>query len=116
MVGVPVIRTVNDVLLFAVELVAWASFGVWGWHVGDGAWRWVLAAGLPLAVIGLWAVFAAPTSAHRRADPGLFALQLGVFLAGAALLVLAGHPGPGWALGAVALVVVVLDRALRYAA
>lgn len=105
-------RTVNDVLLFAVELVAWAAFGVWGWHVGQGPWRWGAAVVLPLAVIALWAVLAAPRSDRRLADPALFAFQLGVFLAGAGLLVLADRPVWGGALGVVAAVVVVLDRVL----
>jgi hypothetical protein len=109
---VPVIKPLNDVVLFAVELVAWAAFGVWGWHVGAGPWRWVLAIGLPLAVIGLWAVFAAPTSGNRLADPALLIFQLGVFLAGAALLASADRPVWGWALAGVAAVVVVLDRVL----
>jgi hypothetical protein len=109
---VPVAKTVNDVVLFAVELVAWAAFGVWGWHVGVGPWRWVLAIVLPLAVIGLWAVVAAPTSAHRLADPALFAFQLGVFVIGAVLLALADRPVWGWTLGVVAVVVVALDRVL----
>ncbi|OZM79759.1 hypothetical protein CFP66_24680 [Pseudonocardia sp. MH-G8] len=109
---VPVVKTVNDVVLFAVELVAWAAFGVWGWHVGAGPWRWVLAGILPLAVIGLWAVWAAPTSGNRLTDPALFAFQLGVFLIGAALLVLAERPVWGWVLGAVAMLVLVLDRTL----
>ncbi|WP_170231497.1 YrdB family protein [Pseudonocardia kunmingensis] len=107
----PLAKTVNDVVLFAVELAAWAAFGVWGWHVGVGPWRWVLAVFLPLAVIGLWAVLAAPTSGNRLTDPGLFAFQLGVFLVGAVLLALADRPAWGWTLGVVAVVVVVLDRA-----
>ena len=106
------VKSVNDVVLFAVELAAWAAFGVWGWHVAAGPWRWVLAIILPLVVVGLWAVFAAPTSGNRLADPALFAFQLGVFLAGAVLLVVAEWPVWGWTLGVVAVVVVVLDRAL----
>ena len=105
-------KTLNDVLLFAVELAAWAAFGVWGWHAGQGPWRWVAAVGLPLVVIGLWAVLAAPRSERRLPDPALFAFQLLVFLAGAGLLVLAGRPVWGVALGVVATVVVVLDRVL----
>jgi Protein of unknown function (DUF2568) len=45
-------KTVNGVLFFAVELAALAAlvaFGMWGWHVGSGVWRFVLAAALPLA-------------------------------------------------------------------
>ena len=35
-------KPVNDVVFFAVELAALAAFGVWGWHVGSGVWRFVL--------------------------------------------------------------------------
>ncbi len=108
----PRARTVNDVALFAVELVAWAAFGIWGWHVGQGPWRWALAVGLPLAVIGLWAVLAAPRSGRRLTDPALFAFQLLVFLFGSGLLVLADQPVGGAALAVVATTVVVLDRVL----
>ena len=107
------IRTGNDILLFAVELAAWAAYGVWGWHVATGPWRWVLAIALPAAVITLWAVLAAPTSRRRLRDPALAVLQLAVFLVGAALLVAAGLPWWGWPLAAVAVVVVAVDRTLH---
>jgi hypothetical protein len=112
---VAVAKTVNDVVLFLVKLVAWAAFGVWGWHVGVGPWRWVLVVVLPLAVIGLWAVVAAPTSGNRLTDPALIAFQFGVFLLGAALLASADRPVWAWTLGVVAVVVVVLDRVLKSA-
>lgn len=105
-------KTINDVLMFAAELVAWAAFGVWGWYVVEAPWRWVLVIVLPLAVIGLWAVFAAPNSGSRLTDPWLLVFQLAVFLIGAALYVAAERPVWGWTFGALALVVVVLDRVL----
>ncbi len=108
-------KTVNDLVLFVVELVAWTAFGVWGWHVGQGPWRWALAVGLPLAVIGLWAVLAAPRSGRRLTDPALFAFQLLVFLLGAGLLVLADQSVWGAGLAVVATTVVVLDRVLAAA-
>ena len=63
-----------------------------------------------------WAVFAAPRSSRRLADPALFAFQLLVFLVGAGLLALADQPVWGAALAVVATVVVVLDRVLGRAA
>jgi hypothetical protein len=107
-------KTLNDVVLFAVELAAWAGYGVWGWQVGTGPWRWVLAIALPAAVITMWSVLAAPRSRRRLRDPALAAFQLAVFLVSAALLVAAGRPAWGWPLAMVAVVVVVVDRALPH--
>lgn len=102
----------DDVLMFVVGLAAWAAYGVWGWHVAGGPWRWVLAIGLPLVVVAAWAFLAAPTSGTRLQDPALAVFQLAVFLVGAGLLVAAGRPVWGGVLAALALVVVVLDRTL----
>ena len=63
-------------------------------------------------VVATWSVLAAPRSPRRLRDPALAAFQLAVFLVSAALLVAAGRPGWGWPLAVVAVVVVVVDRAL----
>ncbi len=105
-------KTANDVLFFAVELAALVAFGMWGWHVGSGAWRFVLAAALPLAFAAAWGLLAAPTSSTRLADPALATFQLAAFLLAAVAVWATGRLGLGVALGVVAVLVVGLARVL----
>lgn len=105
-------KTANDVAFFAVELAALVAFGMWGWHVGSGAWRFVLVAGLPVAFAVAWGLVAAPNAPLQPADPFLLVFQLGAFLLAAAALWATGRTVPGVALGVVAVAVVVLDRLL----
>lgn len=105
-------RAVDDVAFFLVELAALVAFGMWGWHVGPGAWRFVLAVALPLALAVAWGLLAAPRAARRLADPPLLVFQLVVFLLAAAALWATGRVVLGVTLGVVAVAVVVLDRVL----
>jgi hypothetical protein len=106
------VKIVNDVLFFAVELAALVAFGVWGWHLGSGVWRFVLAAALPVAFAVVWGFLAAPTSATRLTDPALLVFQLVAFLLAAVAVWATGRVGLGVTLGVVAVVVVGLDRVL----
>lgn len=105
-------KPVNDVVFFAVELAALAAFGVWGWHVGSGVWRFVLVVALPLAFAVAWGLFAAPHASRRLTDPALLVFQLAAFLLAAAALWATGRTALGVALGGVAVAVVALDRVL----
>jgi hypothetical protein len=105
-------KPVNDIVFFAVELVTLLVVGVWGWHVAEGPWRFVLAAALPILVAVAWARFAAPNSRTQLNDPSLMVFQLVVFLLGAAALAATGRVGFGVALGVIAVAVVVLNRVL----
>ncbi len=105
-------KPVNDVVFFAVELASLVAFGVWGWRVGPGAWRFVLVVALPLAFAVAWGLLAAPNAPRQLVDPSLLVFQLGAFLLAAAALWASGRAGPGAALGVVAVAVVVLDRVL----
>ena len=105
-------KPVNDIVFFAVELVTLLVVGVWGWHVAEGPWRFVLAAALPILVAVAWARFAAPNSRTQLHDPSLMVFQLVVFLLGAAALAATGRLGFGVALAVIAVAVVVLNRVL----
>lgn len=105
-------KVANDVVFFAIEIAMLIGFGVWGWQLGTGPWRFVLAAAVPLGVALAWAVLAAPTAATRLHDPYLLAFQLAVFALGAAALIAADHLGWGLTLGIAAALVVPLDRML----
>jgi hypothetical protein len=77
----------NLVVRFALELTILAVFALWGWRKGDGAWRYVLAIGLPLRMALRWGAF------HVEGDhgkglmfipgPWRLALEFGLFAAAA---------------------------------
>jgi len=54
----------NLALRFLLEIVGLVALGYWGWHQGEGFWRFVLALLLPLVAAALWGTFRVPD------DPG----------------------------------------------
>lgn len=87
-------------LKFLIELVGWAGTGVLAFQLtGD----WVLAIGLPIVVIVLWALFIAPKAPKRLPIPPLVACELLVFAAATAGFILAG-----WTIGAIVFAVVII--------
>ncbi len=104
----------NLALRFVLELAAWASIGYWGWAAQRGAWRFVLAFGLPLMAMVVWGTFRVPDDpgAAPVAVPGIARLiiELVEFGAAVALLFAAGRPALAVALGAL----VLLHYALSY--
>jgi hypothetical protein len=89
------------------------AFGVFGWSVGTGVWRFVLAAGLPLAAAVFWGAYAAPRSARRLPDPQRFVFELVFFGAAAAAVISLDRPVLGVVFGAVVLANMVLVRVLK---
>ena len=83
-------RPANDVLRFALELAALASFAYWGWSVGGSVVRWLLVVAAPAAMVAVWGRFLAPKSSARVADPARLALELLVFGGASAALAWAG--------------------------
>ena len=100
-----------SVLAFACELAMLALLFLAGWHLTHGGVAGVLL-GLLLAVAagGVWAVWMAPTSPRRLADPGRLILQVVLFVCVGALLVAAGWALPGAAFAVIACVVFALSR------
>lgn len=82
---------------FALELLALAVFGFFGYRigVGDAVATAALAIAIPLGAAVLWGTFAAPLSTRRLRDPQRFVFETAFFaLAGSALAVL-GHTADG---------------------
>jgi hypothetical protein len=104
------VKILNDVVFFALELVMLVAYGIGGWYVGDGPWRYVAAVAVPLAVIVVWSAVVAPRASRRLRDPLLFVAQLGLILLSDVALIAAGAVGWGVALAVVAVIVVSLDR------
>ena len=91
-----------SVLAFACELAMLLLLFLAGWHFGHGGVAGVLVGLLLIgAAGGVWAVWMAPTSSRRLADPLRLVLQIVLFLAVGAVLVAAG-----WALLGIAFTVV----------
>ena len=73
------IKSINQVIYFLVELSMLASLGYTGFQLSQHPFgKYVTGIGLPLLAAILWGVFAAPRSAHRLELPyrSLFALTL----------------------------------------
>jgi hypothetical protein len=107
------VRAFNEILRFVLELLALVAFGVFGWFVGTGVWRFLFAVGLPLVAAVFWGAYAAPRSVRRLPDPRRFVFELVFFGAAAAALISAGWPVLGTVFGAIALANMVLVRVLK---
>ncbi len=105
---------INLGIRFLLELVAWGALGYWGWVRHAGAWRFLLAIGLPLAAMVLWGVFRVPNDGGPPvvAVPGVarLALEAVVFGAAVVLLVDAGQRPLGIALA----IILVAHYAVSY--
>jgi Protein of unknown function (DUF2568) len=75
---------------FLLELCALAAIGYWGFRTAEGAMKWVLGIGTPLAAV-LWAMFVAPGSTAPVALR--VAVVVAVFGSAAAALYVREHGG-----------------------
>ncbi len=86
----------NLALRFLLELAALAAMAYWGWTTQEGAWRVVLAVGIPLVAAALWGTFRVPGDPAKApvAVPGLarLLLEFAFFGAAAGLLIAANQP------------------------
>lgn len=91
---------VNALLAFAVEMVALAGCGLWGWSLFASPRRAAVAALVAAALFAaLWGVFAAPKSSRRLRRPWLAPFKAAMFAGGAVALAAAGTPAAGLGLG-----------------
>ncbi len=87
-----------------LELGALAALAVWGWRVGDGVLRVLLAVGAPALAAVVWGTLVAPKAAHRLTDPGRLFVEILVFGAAVVGLAASGLRAWAWAFAAVAVV------------
>ncbi len=85
-------RGVTLAVKFLLELAAFASLAVAGWHVGNAVVGTVLAVLLPAVAITVWGLFCAPRSARRLPTKQRVPLELGIFMLAAAALGASGYP------------------------
>ncbi len=107
-----VLKNANLALRFLLELGALAAVAYWGYKTGDGALRWVLAIGAPVAVAVVWWLFVSPKAAVDAPQPVRLLVELGVWTAAAGALWAAGHAALGIAFLVVAVVSGVLNQLL----
>ncbi len=82
-----VIKPINLLVRFLLELCLLAALGYWGFQTGQEMVGKVgLGIGLPLVAAVTWGIFLAPASDRRLPEPWLLLLEL--FLFGAALAAL----------------------------
>lgn len=104
---------VNLLVAFLLELVALFAFGLWGWYVGEGFFKLLLAIILPVLAAIIWGVFG--TVGDSRGQPGTkppvavsgpirLALEVGIFVLATLAFWAAGLPTLALIYGLVALV------------
>lgn len=81
-----IVKALNAVLAFGLELAMLAAFARFGYTVASGAMRWVLAIGLPIVVMIMWGIWTAPNSSTRLEQPLLLCFELGIMLVAAYLV------------------------------
>ena len=94
-----------------LELGALAIAAYWGYEIGDGVLRWVLAIGAPLLVAATWGLFVSPKAKIDVPRPVRFAIELTILGAAAAALAATAHNALAVGFAALA----VLSGSLNYA-
>ncbi|HEX5368057.1 MAG TPA: YrdB family protein [Dehalococcoidia bacterium] len=72
-----VVRAVNDLVRFLLELCAVAAAGYWGFGIADGVFAWLLGIGAPVLIIALWGALVSPKAEARLPDPPRLIIELG---------------------------------------
>ncbi|WP_330232132.1 YrdB family protein [Nocardia sp. NBC_00508] len=112
--------SLNPVMLavrFLLELVAVASFGVFGWRAFEGPWKFLLVVALPVVAVALWQIFSVPGDPSRGgrsmvAVSGSTRLVIELSVLGGGALALQSAGLPGW--GVAFAVLVIVYHALAY--
>ncbi|MFT4025153.1 MAG: YrdB family protein [Flavihumibacter sp.] len=95
------LKQVNQVIVFFLELLMLYAVGHFGYFRAGGGWPSVLLAVVLLGlVIAAWAYWAAPKSAHRLHSPWQQLLRINLFVLAAYLLYTSGQTTPALVLGA----------------
>jgi len=89
---VEILKTINSVLAFFLELIMLAAFSYWGFHGEKSVLiKWLLGIGVPLAVIFIWGLYLAPNAKHRLNITAGTILSLTLFLGAAIALYQTSH-------------------------
>jgi Protein of unknown function (DUF2568) len=105
--GVQIVSFVGELAMVALLTVSGARLGT-----GGLALELALAIVLPLSAAAIWAVWMAPRSTRRLADPGRLGAQAALFAAAGLLAVLAGMATPGIVFAVTATLLFALTRVM----
>lgn len=107
----------NQSLRFILEIFSLVVLGVWGWRQGEGAARYLLGPGIPLAAAAIRWIFAVPGDSGRSGSalvpiPGILRLllELAIFAVTVGVLLDLGAPASATLLAAAVLVHSALAR------
>ena len=74
------LRSVNLIIRFLLEICALISLGYWGFQVGNRFYtKFVFGIGSPLLLALLWGTFIAPKASLKMAEPYRFIMELIIF-------------------------------------
>ena len=100
-----ILKTINLVLSFLLEIAMLAAFGYWGFHTGESLWlKLALGIGVPLVVFILWGLFLAPRAGYRADSTLGVIMSLGLFYLAALALYQSNQPVLGTAMIVLALI------------
>lgn len=105
------LKTINQIVAFLLELGMLAAVGRWGYLQGKSSWaKYLIAILLIAVVVALWGYFAAPKSAHRLSLGYRIIFEFGLFMVATFMLYRSGYTNYALSFGLVA----VLNLALEY--
>ncbi|REE88987.1 uncharacterized protein DUF2568 [Paenibacillus taihuensis] len=106
-----IIKNINLLLRFLLELFALGSLAYWGWHTGNRTiWRIVLSVGAPLLAAVVWGMFVAPKASI--VVPTWLQLLLEIVVMGSAAVAL--YAAGRVTLSTVFLLIYIVNRILIY--
>jgi hypothetical protein len=87
-----IIKIINLILAFSLELVMFFSIGYWGFQQGKtDITKWLIATACFVLAVGLWAIFAAPKSTYRIKFPYRILFEACMFTICSVALYKTGH-------------------------
>jgi len=109
--------TINLVIRFFLELIMLSTIGYWGWIKGNGAFRVLLAAGLPLITAAIWFIFAVPNDPSRSGNapipvPGFVRLLIEVGLFSTATMIF--YSSVNKTIGIIFGIIVIINYGIAY--
>jgi hypothetical protein len=92
-----ILKTLNLLVRFLLELCMLAAVGYWGFKVHSG-WttKIIFGIGLPILIAAVWGLFVAPKAIYPLSGASHVAISLLLLSAGAVALFAAGKANLGW--------------------
>ena len=92
-----VLKTLNLLVRFLLELCMLASVGYWGFKTGAGwGMKILLGIGLPVLVAVVWGLFIAPRATYPLKGIPYLLVELSLLGSGAVVLFASGRGNLGW--------------------